>query len=171
MRKRLLVIGGICTAALLAVLGISLTGLFGIGKKTVGRQVKKADVTEFYWTRASSAFPPDYQRYHFSVKNGEYQFYHETREGEHFPLRESDITDSGTKLLSAEEWDRFYTLVEGGTVAPRREDAGAGDDGPWTYLYWKKDGGKVQEYSFPSYEAGRAFEAFCQELKNEMKNP
>ena len=80
----------------------------GNGPKTVGADVKMEDITEFYFTYDSSTNPPLFQRYRFSVKDGAYQFYHEKREGNHWPLREKDITVSGTKELSPEEWKTFF---------------------------------------------------------------
>ena len=131
------------------------------GRKTIGLQ----DITEFYWTTASSSFPPDYQRYRFYTEGGAKYFYHETRAGERFPLTEEDITESGTRELSDAEWNEFYTLLCGGTVSNRSEDTSSGDNGPWLYLYWKNDNGTMQEYRFADYGAQQAFEQFCLRLK------
>ena len=40
------------------------------GEKTVGRDIKIDDITEFYYTYSSSTNPPDYQRYRFYVEDG-----------------------------------------------------------------------------------------------------
>lgn len=160
-------------AILLVTAGILLPGCSGAQDtasdtpviKAGSRTVKPDDITEFYWTTASSTFPPNYQRYRFYIEDGVKYFFHETREGTQFPLQEEDITASGTKTLSDEEWDTFCRLLGGGTVKAREEDLSAGDSGPWLYLYWKNDNGTIQEYSFPDYAAQKTFESFCISLK------
>lgn len=157
--------------AMTAVLSLLLcgcgTGLFSSGK-TVGKQVKETEIREFYFTRSGSTNPPEFQRYRLYTENGAHWFYHETREGDHWPLTESDITVSGKKQLSEEEWKTFYSLLEGGTVRNRSENLDSGGDGPWLYLYWNGDHDKTQEYSFASYGNERAFEEACQKMKTEM---
>ncbi len=147
----------ILAALLLAGCG---TGLLS-SSKTVGKQVKEADITEFYFTRSGSTNPPTFQRYRLYAENSARYFYHEKREGDHWPLVESDITVSGTKELSDEEWNMFYSLLEGGTVRDRSENLDSGGDGPWLYLYWKGDRSKTQEYSFASYGKEKEFEDAC----------
>ena len=140
-----------------------------IGRRsvTVGSGVKPEDITEFYWTRASSTFPPEFQRYHFYVEDGKRFFRHEKREGDHFPLNENDVTVAGKKELTEDEWNTFFDYLSGGTVKDREEDVTSGDDGPWTYLYWTKDNGETQEFSFESYAKALAFEDFCIALKEQ----
>ena len=134
---------------------------------TVGDEIAAADVTEFYYTVAGSTNPPDYQRYRFSVEDGRYLFYHETRAGDHWPLTEADITVSGSKELTAAEWAEFWALLDGGQVRSREDDASAGGSGPWLYLYWQGDRDRYQQFSFA--DAGRlaAFEDFCRALSEE----
>ena len=131
---------------------------------TVGTDVSFADVTEFYYTYASSTYPPDCQRYHLFIQEGAFLFEHETREGDHFPLTEEDATVSGRKELTADEWREFLGYLSGGTVKAREESLDSGDDGPWLYLYWNGDNGVYQEYTFPSWQAEGAFESFCGDL-------
>jgi len=158
------------TAVLIAFLLAGCgTGRF-LPAKTVGKQVKEADITEFYFTRSGSAYPPDFQRYRLYAENGSHYFYHEKREGDHWPLSEADITDAGTKQLSEEEWNAFYSLLEGGAVRDRSENADSGSDGPWLYLYWKGDHAKTQEYSFASYGKEMEFEELCEKTKETMKS-
>lgn len=146
--------------------GCTGSGLFsGKREKTVGKDIAIDDITEFYWTYATSTFPPEYQRYYFSAEDGMFRFYHETRKGERFPLQEEDITVSGTLELTEEEWNTFFAYLENGTVRPREENIDSGDAGPWTYLYWKNDRGDIQQFSFESYAKASSFEAFCQKLK------
>ncbi len=158
-------------AVLPAAMLILLSGCAGSGlislkhKKTVGKDIAIDDITEFYWTYATSSFPPEYQRYYFHTEDGTYWFYHETREGERFPLQKEDITVSGTLELTAEEWNTFFDYLNNGTVRSREENTSSGDSGPWTYLYWKKDKGDIQEFSFESYAKASSFETFCKELK------
>ena len=166
MRKNTHILPAAVLPAILLLLSGCGTGLVsGIGKKTVGKDIRIDDITEFYWTYASSTFPPEYQRYYFHTEDGKYWFYHETREGERFPLQEEDITVSGTLELSEAEWNTFFAYLENGTVRAREENTDSGDAGPWTYLYWKNDKGDIQQFSFESYEKASSFEAFCKELK------
>ncbi len=131
----------------------------------VGKNVSLGDVTEFYYTYSSSSNPPDYKRYHFYVSGDSYMFYYEKREGDHWPLKESDITASKTMELSEEEWARFTSLIEGGKVKKRSDNAEAGDAGPWLYLYWQGDRGKYQEFAFESYTRLAEFEQLCSSLE------
>ena len=133
--------------------------------KTVGRDVRMEDITEFYWTTSSSSFPPDYQRYHFFARDGSFFFYHEKREGEHWPLTEGDITEAGTIRLTPAEKDWLFMLLKDGRVTKRRESTESGDSGPWTYIYWKKDRSSWQEFTFASYRKMASFEDFCIMLK------
>lgn len=134
-------------------------------QKVFGKDVTERDFTEFYYTYASSTFPPDYQRYYFYAEGGKIWFYHEKREGTRFPLQEEDITVSGKKALSGQEKAVFFSYLNGGTVKNREEHLEDGDAGPWLYLYWNGDGGKCQEFSFVSVEKRLAFEAYCEELR------
>ena len=131
----------------------------------VGTDVAFDDITDFYYTYASSTFPPDYQRYRVYVEDGARFFYHETRAGERFPLEEADVTASGTVALTDGDWARFCALLAGGAVRPREENLDCGDAGPWLYLYWNGDGGTVQQFSFASWDALAEFEAFCESLR------
>lgn len=140
----------------------------GNGPKTVGTDVKMPDITEFYFTYSSSTYPPEFQRYRFLVKNGAHLFHHEKREGNHWPLTEKDITVTGTKELSQEEWQQFFNYLKKGKVEKRKEHLEDGGRGPWMFLYWKGDKGNIQEYSFPSWGAQKSFEEFCIKLKNEQ---
>ena len=143
-------------------------GLFVFGSKTVGKEIREADITEFYYTLSGSTYPPDYQRYHFYTEGGKVWFYHEKREGTRWPLQEEDITRSGKKELDEKQKGTLFACLKGGTVKARSEDASAGGRGPWLYLYWKGDRGKVQEFSFASYEQRLAFEKFCGGLIGRM---
>ena len=130
----------------------------------VGSDVLKERIREFYYTLSSSAYPPRYQRFRFFMEDGRYLFYHESRAGNHFPLREKDVTASGTRELRATEWDELYSCLENGTVRARREHLESGGAGPWLYLYWDGDAGRVQEYTFASHEKRKRFEAWCEAL-------
>ena len=141
--------------------------LFGLLKKefVVGKDIAKEDILQFYYTYDSSTYPPEFQRYRFYTEGGKLLFYHEKREGDHWPLAESDATVTGTKELSETEWDEMFSLLCGGTVRAREEHLESGGRGPWLFLYWKNDRGKIQEFTFASYEKQREFEAFCVALK------
>ena len=134
------------------------------GEMTVGKKISVEDITEFYYTEASSTNPPNYQRYRFYVDNGKYMFYREKREGNSFPLTEKDISSTDTKELSEQEWSAFCNCITGGKVSRRTENTESGNSGPWTYLYWKGDRSKYQEYEFESPEKAAEFEELCKEL-------
>ena len=130
----------------------------------VGKNITVEDITKFYYTEASSTNPPNYQRYRFYVDNGKYMFYREKREGNSFPLTEKDISLTDTKELSEQEWSAFCNCIIGGKVSKRTENTESGNSGPWTYLYWKGDRSKYQEYEFESPEKAAEFEEMCKEL-------
>ena len=157
----------------------------------VGADVTREEMTEFWFTRSGSTNPPTFQRYEILCEGGKWFLYHETREGDHWPLEESDVTVSGKIELTETECDELWTLLSGGKVTRRQEDTSAGGDGPWLYLYWKEgsgeddasgvepgegdasgDGGKAtvvdggdvsefQEYTFASFEKQKEFEDWC----------
>lgn len=140
------------------------------GPRVVGEDVGFGDVTEFYYTYSASTAPPFYQRYHFYIQDGAWQFYHETREGGGWPQTEADITASGTLELTAKAVERLRACLEGGSVRPREDALVDGDAGPWLYLYWNGDGGDVQEYAFASYGARLEFEDFCAALRDSAED-
>ncbi len=141
--------------------------LFGLLKKefVVGKDIAKEDILQFYFTYDSSTYPPEFQRYRFYTEGDRMLFYHEKREGDHWPLSESDATVTGTRELSETEWDEMFSLLCGGTVRAREEHLESGGRGPWLFLYWKGDRGKIQEYAFSSFTKQRELEAFCVALK------
>ena len=130
----------------------------------VGKLVPAGSVRDFYYTLSSSTDPPVYHRYRFYEQGGKKYFYHEKREGDHFPLTESDITVSGTAELTEAQWESFLSCLEGGKVRLRRQTADSGRKGPFTYLYWTLDLSRIQEYSFGSYGARLEFEELCARL-------
>ena len=142
--------------------------MFWKKEKTVGKQVTQERIQQFYWTYSTSTNPPVFQRYRISVEDGIPYFYHETREGDHWPLTEADVTVSGVKELTPEEWAYLYELWSGGTVRAREESLDSGDSGPWTYLYWDGDRGDVQQFEFESYTKATQFKAYCEELKTQQ---
>ena len=131
-----------------------------------GTEIPLTEMTEFYYTHATSTFPPHYQRYHFFVRDGAYYFEHETREGDHFPLRETDATVSGQLELTKEDWKQLLNYLKDGIVERRGEHLDDGDAGPWLYLYWQGDQGVYQEFSFASWGIEIEFEEYCEELRN-----
>jgi len=153
----------LCLALLLPILGCNQP------KKSVyvmGVDIAPEDVTEFYYTVSTSTVPPHDQRYRFYKEDGAYMFFHETREGDHFPLTEADATVSETVELSGDQWSDLLVLLVGGRVIARQEHLEDGDSGPWLYLYWTGDKDDIQEFSFVSYETRLAFEALCESLSN-----
>ena len=160
----------LCSAifGILFIFTFLLAGIITESKavKVVGVNVPIENITDFYYTESSSANPPKFQRYHFYVKDGKHMFYHEKREGNHWPLTETDISDSGSMELSENEWATFINFVKGGKVRKRKENIETGGSGPWLYLYWKGDRSKYQEFSFVSGSIENSFEIFCSTLKD-----
>ena len=136
----------------------------GRGEKLVGTDVKLESVTEFYYTYSTSTDPPQYQRYRFYTEDGKRFFFHEKREGDHWPLTEDDATVAGTVELTEAEWEAFFDCLKGGTVKKREENLDSGRAGPWLYLYWNGDKSKYQEFTFASYGARCDFEELCEGL-------
>ena len=169
-RKTAVIIAGIIV--LLAAAGLAATvkggSMFGKKRAAVGTDIKQSDITEFYYTYDSSVNPPEFQRYRFYAEDGSFFFYHEKREGDHWPLREEDATVKGTLSLSEAEWQEFYSYLEEGYVTKREESIESGDSGPFLFLYWKNDKGTMQVFHFASYEKQKAMEAFCINLKAEQ---
>ena len=154
----------IIPAALLLLTLISIPGCALKSELIVGKDIKESDITEFYYTISSSTNPPEYQRYRLYAENGKHYFYHEKREGDHWPLTEEDATVKGTFELTDEQWAEFFGLLEGGTVIKRQVSTDSGGRGPWLYLYWKNDKGEYQEFSFETWEKQGAFEELCEDL-------
>lgn len=160
-RKRKLAVW-IGSALAVACGALALLLIFGANRpRTVGGNIATEDITQFYYTLSSSTCPPHWQRYHFYTENGKYFFYHETRAGHAWPLTEENITRFGTVELSPEQWNTFVDCVKGGSVTRRTSDAESGDPGPWLYLYWTGDRGKIQQFAFASPEAQLSFESLC----------
>ena len=134
--------------------------------RIVGTDVPFQDITEFYYTYATSTFPPEYQRYRFYAAGDRRLFDHETRVGETFPLTEADTTLSGTVELTEAQWQAFCDLLAGGTVRRRSVSDETGDAGPWLYLYWQGDEGEYQEFAFEPRSRLGEFEAFCEALRD-----
>ena len=158
--------GLIIVLSAFAVLSLCGCGMFS-SVKTVGKNITHEDITEFWYTESSSAYPPDFQRYHFYRENEDWLFYHEKREGNVWPLTEAYITDSGTLVLNEKQKSELFELVDHGTVRKRSENTSAGSGGPWLYLYWKKDRSLEQEFSFESLRKQNDFVLFCEKLKDE----
>ncbi len=179
MRKRGSVLLGVACAVIAVVLiAVSsaralgsdkvkrvLNFVSGHGEFTVDTDIKLDDITDFYYTLSSSAYPPTYQRYRFYVQDGKHVFYHEKREGKQWPLTEACITVSGTLDLSEAEWAEFYQCLRGGKVKPRAECIESGNSGPWLFLYWKGDKSKYQQFSFADSTAEKSFAQLCARLR------
>lgn len=127
----------------------------------VGKNIALDEITDFYCIRESSVILPDYQAYRFYIEDGDPHFYHETREGDSWPLTEEDITVSGTKELTEEEWDKFCSFLEGGHVKKEDDEPTDGDEGPWFTLYWKRDRSEFRQFSFATYSAQAEFTDYC----------
>lgn len=160
------ILGGVAAVAAVTMLVLFLIGVLGGRSRalTVGADVSRGEISEFWYTLDASTDPPEYQRYRFYRELGVCWFYYETREGDHWPLTEADVTRSGTVDLTTEDWDELMDCLNGGTVRAREESTATGGGGPWLYLYWKGDQGKYQVFSFASPAEKAAFEALCLRL-------
>ena len=172
-RKNVLITGGIIAAFIIVILLIfsacskNNTNSLNTAENnemTVGTKIKSEDITEFYYTEATSTNPPYFLRYRFYIENGKHIFYTEKREGDHFPLTEADITVSASKEISDEKWQEVFDCLSGGKVEKRKDDITSGGSGPWTYIYWNGDKSKYQEFSFETVEKRAHFEYICAEL-------
>jgi len=151
-RRRCFFAGWLCALLIL---------LAGCKDMTVGTNIPLQDIHEFTYTFSSSVNPPKYQHYRFYTESNRYLFYHEAREGDHWPLTEDDITLSGTKELTEAQWSAFLRCLEGGTAARPEVSTETGDAGPWLYLYRAGDSGNALQFRFSSYGARTAFEDMC----------
>ena len=138
---------------------------------TVGDDIAPRDILQFYWTYDASTYPPRFQRYRFCVEDGKHLFFHETREGDHWPLTEEDATVTGQLELSQDEWQDFLDCLAGGTAEQWEDPLSDGDAGPFLFLYWLGDGGVSHEFSFASREKAAAFEELCEVLKERETMP
>ena len=140
-------------------------GYTQIDQETAKEMIAMFDgFTDFYYTYDASTAPPYYQRYRFYMEDGEFLFYHETREGGGWPQTEEDITASGTLKLTEDDKKIFFSYLEGGTIKEPELNDESGDAGPWTYIY---RGNGQEEYVFPSYGARLAFEEYCEGFKRQ----
>ena len=130
------------------------------------RKIPVGDITDFYYTYENINFNAFYQRYRFYVEDGEPMFYHETRKrpNGYGWTTEEDITRHGNIRLTDSQWAKVIDLLRDGFVSERKDSDEAGDAGPWTYIYWKNDKGKFQQYDFANYEQQAAFEEYCEKL-------
>lgn len=166
---------GKCSVKILgiAIAAVIIAAVFAFAAKggrqrTVGADISTSDVTEFYCTTAASTNPAFWQQYRFYMEGEQWWFFHETRQGSHWPLTEADtVISCGAKELSQQEYEQFTACISGGRVTKREESTDSGSKGPWLYLYWKGDKGKYQQFSFAEYSAQTAFEDLCEKLKAE----
>lgn len=137
----------------------------------VGKDIKIEDVNDFYYTYSHINFNPVYQRYRFYVENNKYMFFHDKREkkNEYGYLTEKDSVRNGTFEISKQDFETFFDFLKEGTVIKRQESTTTGDSGPWMYLYWKNDKGKIQEFSFKSYDTKERFVNYCEKLISRNK--
>lgn len=156
-----IIIAVVASVAIIGVLGWMLLN----NQKNSGKSIKEEDFKEFYYTYSSTVNPPEFQRYRVYIEDGRKMFYHEKREGDKVFLTEEDITVSGKRELTSEEWKKFWSYMSEGTVKDRTEDTSTGGSGPWLYLYWNGDDNKRQEFSFADSEKLTEFEEFCVNLK------
>ena len=132
----------------------------------VGKDIKKEDITEFYYTDSATTNPPRFQRYHFYVENGIYLFTHEKREGEDIFPTEKDITETGSLELTEEEWNKFFELINSGVVTKRSDITNLNDGtSKDLFLYWNNDKNDSQVFNFESSNKMLEFEKYCLVLK------
>ena len=153
---------------LICVLVVVATLIFGVVKGMnkeymVGKNINLKDVSEFYYTYSATTNPAEYERYHFYIENSKYMFFHQIREADHLPLTEEDAIETQNIELTDEQWQQFFSYLEGGKVTKRTESI---DTGTKTslYLYWNKDKAKYNEFTFETYTKNLEFKKFCNEL-------
>lgn len=148
-------------------------GTEAAGRETInGTDIAFEDVVDFYYTYDWIGYNAFYQRYRFYVEDGKYLFFHETRktEDDYGWNTEEDITASGTRELSDEEWKTFLEFLNKGTIQTPEESADAGDgaSGPWQYVYYRKGKDTERmEFLFDSLGSRTDFEEFCAALAGE----
>ena len=156
----------IILVVVLAAAAVLVIGGDSIMRRTfiVGKSIKESDIKEFWYTVDASTDPPRFERFRFYEEDGKHWFYCEQRSGDHWPLTEADVSLSGSVELTAEQWLELFALLSGGRVVKRTENLESGSSGPWLFLYWSRDRGKYQEFSFASAADRKAFENFASDL-------
>ena len=128
---------------------------------TLDENIKFDQISDFYYTIDASTNPPICQRYRVYTVNDVHAFYYEKRDGDHWPLTESDISSSGQTDLTEEQWTAFCRCIEGGKVSKRSDDADSGRSGPWFFIYWEGDKGVNQVFEFRDLDARYDFRKWC----------
>lgn len=149
---------------IVSLLAFFLLSCVGKSALSVGEDIRFDEISDFYYTIDASTNPPFFQRYRVYTADGVHIFYHERREGDHWPLTEADISESGKIELSDEEWDEFCQCLWGGSVTKRKESAESGGSGPWLYLYWERDKNDWQVFAFENLDKLYAFKKLCDRL-------
>ena len=156
---------------MMAVSLLILTSICGCSRSgpsetITDKNIPLEDVTEFCYTYENINYGAFYQRYRFSAENKRYTFSHETRErpDDYGPAMEQDITEAGNFELTPAEWLEAMRLLRNGKVSPRDVSSESGSTGPWTYIYWKNDKSRYQNFEFSGYEEMKAFEDYCYNL-------
>ena len=161
--KRLLclLLVGLCTPALLCGCGRSRTD-----ETITNMHIPIGDVTEFCYTYENINFNASYRRYRLYMEDGRCLFHHEAREkpNGYGWTTEEDITAAGTFELTDAEWREAVELLKNGKVSRRSDSAETGSSGPWTYIYWKRDKSRYQQFEFSAYGEKLAFEEYCAAL-------
>ena len=163
------IIAVVCIVTIVLLAGCTAGAVIPLKDKTLSRAIVGEDITagqikEFYYTIATATCPAFYQRYYLYVDGDRYMFFHETREGEAWPLTEEYSTRSGTVELTRQQWEAFIAALSEGEVTERNEDAASGGAGPSLFLYWDGDGEICQKFSFESDEKSTEFENLCQQI-------
>ena len=131
----------------------------------VGDDINYEDISDLYYTVAKSTNPPFYQRYRVFTVDGAHTFYHERREGDHWPLTENDAVDLGKVEMNEAEWSQFCQCVSGGKVTKRTAGAAGASDGssgPGLYIYWGGDKNAYQVFTFANVDKAYDFRKFCE---------
>ena len=130
----------------------------------VGDDIAPEEIDEFYYTVDAPLAESFSQRYRYVVEDGARRLYHESRQGDAWPLTEEDAVASGTVALTDEDWAAFCDCLRGGTVKRPSDEVIDGDEGPWMFVSWAGDGGEAWEFAFASSEKRAGFEALSSRL-------
>lgn len=174
-KKKIILIAIVCALVLAVIAAVLIIGKLRAGgeepvktfqAKTAGRDFGSEDLNEFHYTYCFTGYPPEYLKYKLYTEDGRHMFYYEWRDESTFSFSlEGPPTAGCTEELTDEQWQEFWSCLEGGTVKSRSENnADGGDGGPEFYLYWNGDKGDIQEFSFATAARREKFEELSRNL-------
>lgn len=162
MRSRIIVI---VAAAFVLILVSAAVFWCLFADRTVGSSVSFDSINEFSCSWYSTAFPAENTEYRFVRSASGWTYSYKHLKGEHLPLTEADLIDSGTLALNDEQTSKFFSLLGSGKVSRHKESVEAGRSGPWYLIRFSGDRGSFIDFSFADYGREEEFQEFCSELR------